>query len=340
MFLSKRSNGLYYIFYNQQNGKRTCKSTKCRNKSTALIFFRNFSTEQVQPVSIPIVEITLKNFSEKYIEYSKIYHTPKTTLTYKTTFNKMLDYFGDISLSEFNKIQIEDFITHRIKTGSVYCGRKDIVNIKASFKWAVNHKFIKSSPADDIKKVRAPEKLPKYFSEAEYEKLLSVIDCQIIKGIVQLALNTGLRQAEILDLRYSQIDIDKGIIILNNQNHITKSKKIRLIPLNKVAKEVLKNKASNCVNDYVFKINNIKVNQDYLIHKFKKFVIAANINPDLNFHSLRHTFASWLVQRGVSIYEVSKLLGHSDIKVTEIYSHLRAEDLRESVNKLNGLCVD
>ena len=79
MFLSKRSNGLYYIFYNQQNGKRTCKSTKCRNKSDALTFFRNFSIEQELPVQLPIVEITLKNFSENYIEYSEIYHTPKTT---------------------------------------------------------------------------------------------------------------------------------------------------------------------------------------------------------------------------------------------------------------------
>lgn len=62
-----------------------------------------------------------------------------------------------------------------------------------------------------------------------------------------------------------------------------------------------------------------------------------SLNFKLNLHSLRHTFASWLVQRGVSIYEVSKLLGHSDIKITEIYSHLRAEDLRTSVNQLSNL---
>ena len=54
-----------------------------------------------------------------------------------------------------------------------------------------------------------------------------------------------------------------------------------------------------------------------------------------DFYSLRHTFASGLVQHGVSIYQVSKLLGHADIKTTEIYAHLRAEDLRESVEMLN-----
>lgn len=76
------------------------------------------------------------------------------------------------------------------------------------------------------------------------------------------------------------------------------------------------------------------IKQDWIVHNFKKYVLKANINPKLHFHSLRHTFASWLVQAGVSIYKVSKLLGHSDVKTTEIYSHLRIEDLRNSVEKL------
>jgi site-specific recombinase XerD len=89
-------------------------------------------------------------------------------------------------------------------------------------------------------------------------------------------------------------------------------------------------------SNIVFTYQGKPIKQDFISKKFKKYVIKANLNPNLNFHSLRHTFASWLVQRGVSIYEVSKLLGHSDIKVTKIYSHLSAEDLRASVEKLNN----
>ena len=58
-------------------------------------------------------------------------------------------------------------------------------------------------------------------------------------------------------------------------------------------------------------------------------------DKDYSLHCLRHTFASWLVQKGVSIYEVSKLLGHADIKTTQIYAHLRNEDLRNAVEKLD-----
>jgi site-specific recombinase XerD len=88
--------------------------------------------------------------------------------------------------------------------------------------------------------------------------------------------------------------------------------------------------------EIIFTYHYQPIKQDFISKKFKKYVIKAGLNPKLNFYSLRHTFPSWLVQRGVSIYEVSKLLGHSDIKVTEIYSHLRVEDLRNSVNLLNN----
>ena len=67
---------------------------------------------------------------------------------------------------------------------------------------------------------------------------------------------------------------------------------------------------------------------------FKRFVIKAKVNPKLNFHSLRHPFASWLGQGGVSIYVVSKLLGHRDIKTTEIYTHLSSENFKAAVDSL------
>jgi site-specific recombinase XerD len=73
----------------------------------------------------------------------------------------------------------------------------------------------------------------------------------------------------------------------------------------------------------------------WVSHKFKYYVYEARFSDDrLHFHSLRHTFASWLVQDGVSLYEVQKLLGHSSIAVTQVYSHLQPEQLHATVNRL------
>lgn len=335
MFLSKRSNGIYYIFYDGKNGKRTCLSTKCKKKSAATIVFNNFINRTSNSQQSNIMTISLKDFVWEYLKFSELYHTTKTTKTYKTTFNSVLKYFGNLQLSSISPLNIDNYINNRIKHGSIYSDRKDIVNIKASFKWAVAHNYLQINPAEKIKKPKCPEVLPKYYSEIEFNQLLSVVDNIVFRNIIQFAVNTGLRQSEIINLKWSQADILRRRVILDNHNHITKTKKIRLIPLNKEAIKVLKDLNFSNKGEYVFMINNDKINQDYLIHKFKKSVLKANINPKLNFHSLRHTFASWLVQRGVSIYEVSKLLGHSNIKTTEIYAHLTPDNLLSAVEKLN-----
>ncbi len=79
----------------------------------------------------------------------------------------------------------------------------------------------------------------------------------------------------------------------------------------------------------------VDIQKDFISARFKKVVRECKLDDRYHFHSLRHTFASWLVQMGVPIYEVSKLLGHADIKTTQIYSHLRSNDLRDAVDSLD-----
>ena len=140
---------------------------------------------------------------------------------------------------------------------------------------------------------------------------------------------------EILSLEWGQINFKDRTLILDNRHHITKSKKIRNIPLSVNAFQILTELEKIKSSNLVFNIQPDKTNQNKLSTAFKKYVYKSKLNPNLKFHSLRHTFASWLIQRGAPIYEVSKLLGHSDIKTTEIYAHLRSEDMRNSINLIN-----
>ncbi len=119
-------------------------------------------------------------------------------------------------------------------------------------------------------------------------------------------------------------------------HHITKSKKIRSIPLNKTAIEVLlRRKEFNSYNQKIFIHKGRELIPKRVQNNFRKYIKDASLNPKFNFHSLHHTFASWLVQKGLSIYKVSKLLGHADLKTTQIYAHLRSDDLRNSVERLD-----
>jgi site-specific recombinase XerD len=88
-------------------------------------------------------------------------------------------------------------------------------------------------------------------------------------------------------------------------------------------------------SELVFTLEGRQITGDWFSHKLKKYLNKLNSPKKLNVHSLRHTFASWLVQSGASIYEVQKLFGHSDIKVTQIYAHLDPNELHSVVGRIN-----
>ena len=193
------------------------------------------------------------------------------------------------------------------------------------------------NPCKGIKRFKIPDKQPLFFSETDFEILLRVIDNRDIKDLVTFAVNTGLRQMELLTLSWNQIDFKNKFLLLDNQQHITKSKRVRSIPLNIKAMQVLTDREIDKNGNLIFTFEGKALTPDYVTRKFKAYVIKAGLNPKLTLHSLRSTFASWLIQKGVSITNVSKILGHSSVRVTEAhYAFLRPADLIESVNILNN----
>ena len=105
--------------------------------------------------------------------------------------------------------------------------------------------------------------------------------------------------------------------------------------MNETALYILSARHGKETSEYVFTLNGKKISEGWLTHAFKKAVYDLRLPDDrLHFHSLRHTFASWLVQEGVSIYAVKELLGHSDVKTTQVYSHLQPGELHSTVNKI------
>ena len=182
-----------------------------------------------------------------------------------------------------------------------------------------------------------PEKLPVHFSKGEFRSLLANLKEPVLKDICLFAALTGLRQGEILNLDWKNIDLERRLIsVSNTEAFLTKSGKCRIVPMNNDVFELLSRRSllKSC-SLYVFHLKGEQLTQSYVGHKFKKGIRDAHLNEALRFHSLRHTFATWLVQSGANIYEVQKLLGHSDIRTTEIYSHLAASELHSAVEKIS-----
>ncbi len=149
-----------------------------------------------------------------------------------------------------------------------------------------------------------------------------------------------MRIGELVNMKWSWIELSQNIITVQcSYSFTTKSKKERIIPICAALRNNLLNRFPKIVkissDDYVFtRIPSIKLNEDYASKKFKKIIRAVGLSDKIHFHSLRHSFASLLVQRGVSLYVVKELLGHENLITTQIYSHLHKDNFMEAVNLL------
>ena len=335
MFLFKHPNGKYYVIYSTEKGKRKTKSTGTAYKGEAHKFLSQLR-QQIEEERRQIVKpILIKDFAFAYLRQREPHFTEKTIKVNKTTFKYLEEYFGNIQLSDIDRNGLEEYFHKRIKETSIFAARKDMINLSASFTFAVSSGYLLTNPCRGIRRFKLPERQPIFYSKEDFKNLLDAIDNEDLKDLVLFAINTGLRQMELITLEWRQINFKENILVLDNQGHITKSKRIVTLPLNSICQEILKKRYEKKENN-VFTLFNNSIDQHWLSTNFKKYVIKAEVNPKLNFHSLRHSYASWLVQAGVSIYVISKLLNHADIKTTEIYAHLRRDDLRNAVSLLEG----
>lgn len=148
-----------------------------------------------------------------------------------------------------------------------------------------------------------------------------------LADLIELSLFTGLRQAEALELTWDRVDRARGVLLLE----LTKSGRRRQVPLNEAADAVLARRRAKD-EGLVFGSSN----WDRYRTAWERTVKRAKL-ADLHWHDLRHTFASWAVQRRVSLYELKELLGHSTLTMVKRYAHLAPEHLRAAAAALDGV---
>jgi len=154
-----------------------------------------------------------------------------------------------------------------------------------------------------------------------------------LKPIVLLALNTGMRKGEILSLEWSEVDLTRRIVsVLGDKS---KSGQSRSIPLNDEANKVLRGwREQTSGNRYVF-VSSVTGDKLNNINTAWRNIIKESEITSFRFHDLRHTFASNLVMRGISLNTVRELLGHHSIEMTLRYAHLAPEHTAQAVAVLN-----
>lgn len=197
-----------------------------------------------------------------------------------------------------------------------------------------------SNPCDGIKSPKLEKKLPTYLTSEEVDKLLNMRLTKPIdyrnKAMLELIYATGARISEITNLELNQIDYDECIIRVTG-----KGKKDRIIPFGDTAAEALKEyiynyrifliKNETCNHVFINK-NGAKISRQMVFKILKNLAKKAGIEKDISPHTLRHSFATNLLNNGADLRVIQELLGHENLETTEIYSHLQNKKIEEDYN--------
>ena len=211
--------------------------------------------------------------------------------------------------------------------------------IRSFFNYLLLNDEIQSSPAEDISAPKAGRTLPDVLTTDEIDRLISSIEVDTVKGrrdraIVEVLYSCGLRVSELITLRVSDLFFGEGYIRV-----IGKGDKQRLVPISDLARERIslyldERKAAKSNEEVLFLNNRGKQLTRVMIFTIlRRAALRAGIDKKLSPHTLRHSFATHLLEGGAGIRQVQELLGHESILTTEIYTHLEAEHLRSTVEE-------
>jgi integrase len=324
--LIRDKSGTFFIV-TSENGKRVWRSTRTRDRREAYqLFLAQSPTSRGNP--------TLSKCASEFLAHVKTNSAPKTHKVYKLALQHLFDFIGDVAIEQVSTRDIDRYKSQRIEKVSPATLNIEIRCFRAFFNRLRRWEILSKNPCDGVSQIRIPDQLPPFFTFEQIKKIQDNTTEDWLYRVVTFAAMTGARLGEILNLSWEDIDVENRVcVIRSNGSFRVKSGKARTIPLNETVYEMIMRSSHR--EGLVFPgKRGQKVRPNYVSRKFREIVRAAGLDKKLHFHSLRHTFASLLVKRGVSLYQVQKLLGHSSPRVTEVYAHLQGSDLHGAVSKI------
>jgi integrase/recombinase XerD len=276
--------------------------------------------------------------------------SPNSVEAYLADVNKLLEYLKDhlpdALPSNLLRADLAAFVQWAASLGMTPASQARLVSgLKSFFKWLVVENVIQADPSELLESPKIQRNLPDVLSIQEIDLMLGAIDLskpqgQRNKAMLETMYSCGLRVSELVDLKRSGLFLDAGFIRV-----MGKGSKERLIPIGSEAIRQIRfyieteragQKSNAGQEDFLF-INRrgSRLSRVMVFLIIKDLVKKAGITKSVSPHSLRHSFATHLVEGGADLRAVQQMLGHESITTTEIYTHLDREYLRKTLEKFH-----
>jgi integrase/recombinase XerD len=268
----------------------------------------------------------------------------KNTLSaYRSDLKIFSQWLNETSLIEVNKKLIQDYFLYRQSTKISSSTQSRVLTCLHSFyQFLLDNNLLNTDPTEQLSYPKLEKKLPVFLNIQEVEKLLEAPNSSSLFGqrdraMLELLYSCGLRVSELINLSYHNINIKEEFIRIHG-----KGNKERILPMGEIAIDYLTAYESNSrpillkngQSDSYFLSNRGKaMSRQNFFYIIKAYATQAGIEKPLSPHSLRHAFATHLVQKGADLRSVQLMLGHSDISSTQLYTHIQNAQLKAQHEK-------
>ena len=269
--------------------------------------------------------------------------SPQTWTSYLEDIQAFFNYFADKKTTDdLLETDLYEFLKYELSVGhSVSTALRRLSSTKSFYLFLKKDGFFHGN-IPDIETPKKPKHLPNCLNEDEVEALLNAPDLSTPSGLRDKAMletmySSGLRVSELLKLEKGQVNLSKGIITV-----FGKGAKERKVPIADYAVEFIKqyikdvrNKSENKGSKYLFLSKKGEpLSRIYFFKQVKKYSEQAGIATNVSPHTLRHSFATHLLNHGAQLRIVQSMLGHTNIATTQIYTHVSSEKLKSDYDKI------
>jgi integrase/recombinase XerD len=287
----------------------------------------------------------MENLVREFCEYLAVEkrHSPHTVAGYRRDISRFASFDPKLPLKSATSSHIRDFLLSLHQQGlSSRSIARSLSSLKSFFKFLVGENILGENPVATLETPKIWRKLPGTLTLEEVETLLNQPDSDTPLGLrdkamLEVLYATGVRVSELISLKINDINLEVGYL-----RSFGKGGKERVVPLGEVAQSYLK--------DYLVRsrpklIKNKNLSALFISRRkapmtrqgfwktLKQYVLKSNITTTVSPHTLRHAFATHLLERGADLRSVQQMLGHSDISTTQIYTHVVQKRMREVFEK-------
>ena len=242
------------------------------------------------------------------------------------------------SLSSAVEADLQAYFAHRHTDTKATSANRRMTVFRRFYRWALRDNRLLVDPTLKLLSAKQPQRLPKSLSEAQVEALLNAPDTDTALGLrdramLELLYASGLRVSELVNLPLLSLNMREGVLRITG-----KGDKERLVPFGEEAGDWLQRYLDTARNELLAKKNSpavfvtqrgVAMSRVMFWMLIKKYALLADIHVPLSPHTLRHAFATHLLNHGADLRAVQMLLGHADISTTTIYTHVARERLKQ-----------